>query len=210
MTVSWKTSDVKTAEDLFKKELITGGSGTSDNSVRFPTALNHILGTKFKVIPGYPGSSALTLALERGETAGIGGINYSSIVANKPEWLNEKKINILLQLSLRSHPDLSGVPTILDLAKDEEQRQALELIFSQTEISRVIFGPPGMPADRLQALRSAFDKMIKDKGFLDDAMRLHIEINNPMPGEEVQDLIARLQKSKPEIVKRAAGAIHAE
>jgi len=207
VTISWMTSEVKSTADLFKKELITGGSGATDNSVRFPTALNNILGTKFKVIPGYAGSSALTLALERGETAGIGGINYSSIVANKPDWLTDKKINILLQISLRGHPDLRDVPTVLDMAKDDEQRQVLELIFSQTEMARVVFGPPGMPEDRLLAMQSAFDRMIKDKGFLADAERAQIEINNPMSGDEVRKLVARLQLSKPAIVKRAAEAI---
>ena len=114
VALSWHTSPVKTAKDLFTTELVTGGAGVTDQSVMFPKALDHILGTKFKVITGYGGTADTTLAVERGETAGIGAMNFSSVQANKPQWLSEKKINVLVQYGLARHPDLPDVPTVLE------------------------------------------------------------------------------------------------
>ncbi len=210
VALAWHTAPVKSTADLFTTELITGGAGATDQSVIFPIALNRILGTKFKVIPGYAGSAATALAMERGETSGIGGMNFSSILANKPEWIRDKQITVLVQLALQRHPDLPNVPTVLELAKTEDQRQILELIFSQSDMSRVIFGPPGMPADRLKALRTAFNTMMKDKDFLAEAEKIKMEINNPMSGEDVEKLVNKLQKTKPEIVKQAAEAIRTQ
>jgi tripartite-type tricarboxylate transporter receptor subunit TctC len=208
VSLSWHTSPVKTAADLMKTELIVGGAGATDQSVVFPTALNRILGTKFKIIPGYAGSAATSLALERGEISGIGGMNFSSILANKPDWLRDKKINILVQLALERHPDLPDVPTVVELAKTDRQRAILELVFSQSSMGRAILGPPGIPADRLQALRSAFDAMMKDKEFLAEADKMKIEINQPMSGKNMAQLVDKLYRATPEIVKEASAAIN--
>lgn len=207
VALSWRTSDVKTANDLFDKELIVAGGGATDQSVVYPTALNRVLGTKFKIIPGYPGSAAMGLAIERGEVSGIGGINFSSILANKPDWLRDKKVNILVQLALSRHPDLPDTPTVLQIAKTDTQRQVLELIFAQTELARSIFGPPGVPSDRLDALRAAFDAMMKDKDFLAEAERMKIEINSPTPGKDIDALLHKLRATDKKIIELAAAAI---
>ncbi|MBX9739728.1 MAG: hypothetical protein K2X62_06645 [Beijerinckiaceae bacterium] len=207
VSLAWHTSSVKTAEDLMKTELIVGGAGATDQSVLYPTALNRILGTKFKVIPGYGGSAATALAMERGETSGIGGMNFSSVLANKPDWLRDKKINILVQLSLDRHPDLPNVPTVVELAKTDEQRDVLQLIFAQSSMGRAIFGPPGIPEDRLKALRGAFDAMMKDKDILAEAEKLKMELNQPMPGVKMAELVDRLYKVKPETLKKAQEAV---
>jgi tripartite-type tricarboxylate transporter receptor subunit TctC len=207
VAISWQTSPVKTAQDLFTTELVVGGGGPTDSSVLYPTVLNNVLGTKFKVITGYAGSAATSLAMERGETFGVGGMNFSSIMAGKPDWLAEKKINVLVQLSLDRHPDLKDVPTVIELAKNEDQRETLQLVFAQTAMNRVIFGPPKIPAERLKALRAAFDAMMSSKDFIAEADKLKIELNQPMSGERIEQLVARLHKVNPKVLDMAIAAM---
>ena len=208
VAVSWKTSPIATSGDLMANELVVGGGGATDQSVVFPTALNRILGTKFKIVTGYPGTADMTLALERGEIAGI-AMNYSSIIANRPAWARDHLVHFLLQMSLERHPGLPTTPTVIELAQTDDQRRVLELVFSQSDISRVIFAPPGLAPDRLKALRAAFDAMMVDREFLDDASKSGIEINRPMPGGEVEALVKKLHAASPELVKRAAEAARA-
>ena len=125
VSVAWHTAPVKKAQDLFTTELIVAGAANTDQSVLFPNALNKLLGTKFRIIAGYGGSSETALALERGEAQGIGGWNYSSIQTNRPQWLRDATINILVQLSLARHPDLPNVPTVLEIARNDEERAAI-------------------------------------------------------------------------------------
>jgi tripartite-type tricarboxylate transporter receptor subunit TctC len=207
VALSWHTSPVKTAKDLFTTELVTGGAGVTDQSVMFPKALAHILGAKFRVVSGYGGTADTTLALERGETAGIGAMNFSSVQANKPQWLSEKKINVLVQYGLTRHPDLLDVPTVIDLTRSEDERELLQLIFAQSSMARAIYGPPNIPPERLKLLRAAFDRMMKDPEFLADAARSKMEINQPMPGEKMSELVNRLYAVKPELIARAREAI---
>jgi tripartite-type tricarboxylate transporter receptor subunit TctC len=210
VALAWETSPIKTAEDLLSKELIVGASGSTDQSVLFPVALNRVLKTKFKVVSGYEGSAAQGLALERGEVSGIGGMNYSTILANKPEWLKSKKVNILIQLALARHPDLPTVPTAIELAKTPEQRAVLELIFASSSIGRVIFAPPGVPAERLAELRAAFDAVMADKEFLAEAERLKVEINQPMPGKAVAALVEKLHQVSPDVAQQARAAVETQ
>ena len=207
VAIAWRSSLVRKASDLLTTELIVGGAGVTDNSVVFPTALNRILATKFRIVTGYAGTADLTLALERGEIAGIGGMNYSSLMANKPEWLQNNLVTILVQLALERHPDLQNVPTVLELATTAQQRQILELVFSQAEISRVIFGPPGIPAERVAELRAAFSAMMTDREFIEDAAKARIEINRPMAGAAVEALVQKLRSTDPELVRIAADAV---
>lgn len=207
VAISWQTAPVKTAQDLFTTELVGGGGGPTDSSVLYPTVLNNVLGTKFKVIAGYAGSAATSLAMERGETFGVGGMNFSSIVAGKPDWLAEKKINVLVQLALDRSPALKDVPTVIELAKNQGQRDTLQLIFAQTAMNRVVFGPPKMPADRLNALREAFDAMMSSKDFLAEAEKLKIEINQPMSGKRIEQLLERLHKVDPKVLEMAIAAM---
>jgi tripartite-type tricarboxylate transporter receptor subunit TctC len=207
VAVAWHTAAVKTAKDLFTTELITGGAGTTDQSVMYPVALSNILGMKFKVITGYGGSADTSLAMERGETFGIGAINFASVQANKPDWLRDKKINVLVQLALARHPGLPDVPTVIELTRNDEERELLQLIVAQSSMARAIYGPPNIPADRLQILRTAFDNMMKDREFLAEAEKLKMEINQPMPGEKMAELVNRLYSAKPELVAKARQAI---
>jgi tripartite-type tricarboxylate transporter receptor subunit TctC len=207
LVVSWKTSPVKTAKDLFDHELITGGSGATDGNVIFPRAMNKVLGTKFKVISGYQGTANVSLALERGEIAGTGSWHYSSMMASKPQWLEDGTVNVLVQLALAPHPKVKGAPTVIDLAKTDEQRAILELIFAQQDMGRPVYGPPGVPADRLAALRKAFQEMVRDPKVIEEAAAIKIELNNPMSGEDMAKLVERLHKMPATAIREASEAI---
>jgi tripartite-type tricarboxylate transporter receptor subunit TctC len=207
VTVAWHTAPVKTAQDLFTTELITGGAGATDQSVMYPMALKNILGMKFKIVTGYGGTADTTLAMERGETFGIGAMNFASIQANKPEWLRDKKVNVLVQLALNRHPNLPDVPTAIELSRNAEEKELLQLIVAQSAMTRAIYGPPGIPPDRLQMLREAFNKMMTDAEFLAEAEKAKMEINQPLPGDKIAELVNRLYSAKPEIVAKAQEAI---
>lgn len=207
MVVAWHTSPVKTAADLLTHTLIVGGSGATDGNVIFPRTMNNVLGTRMKVIPGYGSTASIATAMEQGEVEGMGSWHYSSILAGKPQWLAEKKIALLVQLSLARHPDQPAIPTVLELAHDDEERALIELVFAQQQMGRPVFAPPGLPPERLTALRQAFAAMMRDPAVLADAEAHHIEINQPMQGAEIEALIARLHALPPDLVKRAAEAI---
>ena len=207
MVVAWHLAAVKTAADLFTKPLIVGGSGATDGNVIFPNTMNNVLGTRMKVIPGYGSTASIATAMEQGEVEGMGSWHYSSILAGKPQWLAEHKIVLLVQLSLARHPDQPSVPTVLELARDESERSLIELVFAQQQMGRPVFAPPDIPAERLAALRQAFDAMMHDPEVLADAEAHHIEINQPMAGLEIERLIGRLHGFPPALMKRAAQAI---
>jgi tripartite-type tricarboxylate transporter receptor subunit TctC len=207
VSVAWKTSAVKTAADLFTKELIVAGAASTDQSVLFPNALNKLLGMKFKIIAGYGGSSETALALERGEAQGIGGWNFSSIQTNKPQWLKDGLITVLLQLSLQRHPDLPGVPTVLEIARNDAERAVLKLVFAQSQMGRAVLAPPEIPAEAARIQREAFAAMMRDAEFLADAKRSLIEINQPMGSVEMVKLIEDLHASAPDVVRRAAEVV---
>ena len=166
LAISWHTSPVKTAQDLYKQELVVASSGATDLSTICPTSLKNLLGMNFKVVSGYKGSSGQMLALERGEVAGMGGFNYGSLASARPTWLPEKKVSVLLQYSFEPHKALPGVPTLDKLARTQEEKDILALILRPQQMGRAIFGPPGIPADRLAALRPAFDAFLAEKEVL--------------------------------------------
>jgi tripartite-type tricarboxylate transporter receptor subunit TctC len=203
VTVSRSDSPISTLDELFTKELVVGGAGASDNSVVFATILSRMFGAKLKLVAGYNGSGDTVMALDRGEVQGIAGWNYSSITTMRPDWLRDKKINILLQMSLTRHPELPNVATILELARDDRQREILRLIFAQSQMGRVIMGPPTMPRAMVEAHRQAFDRVLKDPEFLADVEKMRLEISGPMSGAEVDQLVGSLYRATPERIKEA-------
>jgi tripartite-type tricarboxylate transporter receptor subunit TctC len=202
--VSWHTSKVKTVEDALKHELIVGGSGPNDTEVT-PAVLNNILGTKFKIISGYPSSSAVTLAMERGEVEGLCS-SYSSIENRNRNWITEKKVNFLVQNSTKKHPDLPNVPLVTDLAKTEEQKQILRLVFARQVMGRPFTAPPGVPAERVAILRKAFMDTMKDPAFLAEANKADLEVT-PVSGEEIQKLVEEVYQTPKDIAERAAAML---
>ena len=205
--VSWnKPGNVTKFEELYTKQLTVGGTGAAADTDQFPRILNNVLGTKMKIVTGYPGGNDVNLALERGEVDGRCGWSWSSVESTRANWLKEKKINILIQLALQKHPDLPDVPLITEQAKNEEQKQILTLIFARQALGRPYLAPPGIPQDRVDALRKAFMDTLKDPEFLAEAEKAQLEIT-PVSGEAVQKLVADVYKTPPEIAKKAADAL---
>ena len=204
--VALSSSGIATFDDVLTKPLTIGSTGVGDDTYQFPAVMNAVLGTKFKMITGYPGGNDISLALERGEVQGRCGWSWSSIVATRMNWVTGKKIVVLVQMSLSKHPDLPDVPLVMDLAKTAEQRQIFKLIFARQVMGRPFVAPPGVPADRLAALRQAFMETMTDKAFLDDAAAGKFEIN-PVGGAELEALVKEIYGTPPEVTKKAAAIL---
>ena len=188
-TAAWAASGIKTIDDAKRREVTAGATGGSTSS-QYPKAMNALLGTRFKIILGYPGGNDINLAMERGEVDVRGSNSWSSWKATRPQWLAEHKINILVQIGLKKAPDLDA-PLLMDLASNAEDRALLRLLSASTQVGRPIFTTPGVPAERVAALRAAFDAMVRDPAFLDDAKQAHFDID-PVPGEALQKLVGEV------------------
>ena len=202
----WHTAPVSHITDVATKEVLVGSTTVGTTMNDFPLLLNDLLGYKFKVVRGYKGTPAINIATERGEIQGNGGVGLASVKTLSQSWIDEKKIKFIVQYNLRPSPELPGVPMVMDLAKTEEQKTAMRLLFARTEYARPYFLPPDVPTERVQALRRAFDATMKDPAFVADAKKLQIELS-PMTGEAMQALVAKLAKTPPEIVKRVRNAL---
>ena len=201
--LSWGKSDVRSIADAQKSELVVGASGTSGDTYVFPTILNAELGTKMKIITGYPGGNEISMALDRGEVQGRCGWSYSSMMATHGRWLKDGTIHILAQVALSKHPDLPDVPLAIDLAKTDEQRDVMRLVFARQAMAWPFATPPGVPQDRLDALRKAFDTMVVDPEFLADAEKGNFEIR-PVSGIEIDHIIDQVYHIAPEVARRTA------
>jgi tripartite-type tricarboxylate transporter receptor subunit TctC len=198
---TWGAKGIKSVDDLKKQEVIVGGTGTDGPSSVFPRMMNAMLGTKFKIITGYAGADEL-LAVERGEADGRCGFGWDSIKTTRPEWIRDKKIDVLLQFSLQRMPELPDVPTMIELVTNPDDKRVLELVSATNEMGRPFAAPPEIPGDRAAALRDAFVKATKDKDLLADAQKQNIEID-PITAQDIQTLLDELYKTPPEIGARA-------
>jgi len=203
--VTWNTSPVKTIAQAQQQQVIVSASGATSNSVMMPRITNALLGTKFKVVTGYTDPD-VTLAMERGEVEGVCGLAYTTLKATRPAWFRDHKINVLLQIGMNKFPDLPNVPSAIDLVSKSEDKKTLQLILIRQEMGRPFALPPGVPADRVQMLRRAFDATLKDPAFLADAKRLQMEID-PLTGEEVEKLLRTAYAAPKDVVARAAPLI---
>jgi hypothetical protein len=200
VAASWHTSGIKTIEDAKQRELLIGATAFGvDDATIFPAVTNSLFGTKFKWVLGYRGGTDMNLAMESGETFGRVGWSWSSIKSVNAEWLRDKKINILLQLALAKHPDLPDVPLVMDLARNDIERQALELVFSRQTMGRPFLAPPGLPDDRAKALRAAFEAASRDPQLLAEAERMKLEVN-PVSGADVEALVARMYAAPKDVI----------
>jgi tripartite-type tricarboxylate transporter receptor subunit TctC len=204
--VAWKTSGIIGFEDTLSKELIVGGTGQAADTDQFPRILNGVLGTKFRIVTGYPGGNDVTLAMERGEVKGRCGWSWSSVLSTHKRWIEDKSISVLVQLSLNKHPDLPDVPLVMDFAKTEDQQQMFKLIFARQVMGRPYLAPPDVPKDRAEALRKAFMDTMKDSEFLADAEKSQLEIN-PVDGAEVEKLVKELYQTPKPLADKAAQLI---
>jgi tripartite-type tricarboxylate transporter receptor subunit TctC len=204
--ISWKTSPIKTWDDLFKTEYKAGGEGKGADPDVYATLIKSSFGANVKLITGYPGTSNISLAMERGELDGLCGISYSTLRSTHPDWLKNKEINLLVQGALEKDPEMPNVPFMLDLAKSDEQKQMLRLTLAPQAIARPFVAPPGVPADRAKALQKAFDDTMKDPEFIAEAKRLGLDVN-PLSGEQVLDMLKGLYATPKPLVQQAKAAL---
>lgn len=201
VVVVWHTSAAQTAQDLFNKEFVIGGSAPSSNPVVLPRIMNSLAGTKFKVITGYESNSQVLLAAERGEVDGAAGFGYDGLKSTRADLVREKKLRILMQVALAKHPELPDVPLVMDFIKDDDGRKIMELILARQENGRPFVAPPDLPAGAAQALRAGFAKMVTQPAFLAEANTLNLEINVSTP-EEIMDLINRAYDLPASLVQK--------
>ena len=198
---TWHTTGVTTLAQLKTKELAVGATGPSGDTFQFPKIANGVLGTRFKIISGYPGGNDVDLAMERGEVQGRCGWSWTSVTATHRPWLDRKWINIVFQMGLSKHPDLADVPQIMDLAPTDQDRAIFKLIFARQVMAWPFATPPGVPSDRVAALRKAFMDTMKDGDFLADAHKGNFEIR-AVSGEEIQKLIADIYETPPAVAEK--------
>jgi tripartite-type tricarboxylate transporter receptor subunit TctC len=199
----WNTSSIKSLNDLWTKEGIFGANGVGSAGIDFPLVVRDVLGMKLKVIPGYADQTSVRLAMERGEIDGTFGNGWTSLNATQPTWVSEGKVRIITQFGFEKDPEIPGdVPVLLDLVKNEADRQAIELVTARQEFSKPYVAPPGVPPERLNILRKAFDAAIKDPEFAAEAKQENLEINEPMNGADLAALTLKLSQTPPAVVAR--------
>ena len=201
MLAVWHTAPAQTLEEARNKEVIVGSTGRTSPTHIVPQVLNEIHGTKFKIVSGYNGVSQLNLAMERGEIQGRGA-SWLSVIVSKPEYIAEKKLKPLVVDGLTRDPAIPDAPRLIELAKTDRERQAVTLISASSEFGRAIFAAPETPADRLAALRKAFDAALHDPELLAEAKRRKIDIE-PQNGLALQKLVAEVVGASPDAVAYA-------
>jgi tripartite-type tricarboxylate transporter receptor subunit TctC len=206
VTYVWNTAPVQSLEDLKSTELIVGAQAPGSTQYDFPVLANVLFGYKFKVITGYESTPKIHLAMERGEVQGNGATNWTTLKLLNSDWIADKKVKVLGQWGLKKHPDLPDAPLVLDVAKTEADKQALRLALARLEYGRPFFLPPGVPAERVHALRRAFDAAMKDPELVAEAEKSKIEID-PVRGEEVAELVRQVNATPSEVVARVRAAL---
>ena len=191
---------VKTIQQVMERETVLGATGRSSMVAVYPTLLNHVVGTKFKIVLGYAGSAQAMLAMERGEVEGH-SIPWEGVKSRAEQHLTDKTINILVQYGLKRHPELPDIPTSVELGRSAEDVEALAMFANASDVGRFTLSTPDTPPERIQVLRRAFDAMVKEPDFIADLKRQQLELG-PLPGEELQRLVADMAKVSPTTVER--------
>jgi len=202
----WKSTGVTSVDEAKKKQVLMGGTGAGSYTTLYPLVMNHILGTKFKIVSGYNSTAEIRLAMERNEVQGRAGNNFNSLKAENADWLKEGRIAILAQVGLERDPEFSQVPLLIDLAKNDEERRILKLFSADVVIGRPFLTAPGVPADRVAILRKAFADMTKDPDFLKESAQANLDVSL-VEGEKIQKVVEELVQTPPDIVAKAKAAM---
>ena len=206
--VTLKGSKIKTFDDALTQKAVFGGVSTNDSTYEYGHLHKRTSGAQYDVVAGYRGTPDIALAMERGEIDGVCGWDWSSFKSQKPDWLRDGKVNVLLQVGLEpnagAHPH--GRSVGVQIREERADRKVVELVVSQQVFQRSYIAPPGIPAEQLNTLRAAFDATMTDKQFLDEAEKLRIDIS-PLSGAKVQELVQKLYAAPQDIVERARQAI---
>jgi tripartite-type tricarboxylate transporter receptor subunit TctC len=204
MVFLWKTSPVKTFADAQKIQSTLSGTGAGSTVSIFPTVMNNVFGTRFKLVMGYKGSNEAMLAVERGEVEGH-STSWTALKVAHPTWRPEHLINILVQFAIKRHPEMQDIPTAVELARNDEERQILTAIMSAAEVGSAFFTPPGVPAERVTMLRRAFDATMRDPELLSEADKMKLA-TGPMTGEELQKMVVDLSNISPGMLEKVRHA----
>src|SRR4029077_5702564 len=189
LCISWGGSKFKTIDDAMKTQMIVAGPCAGASRDIYPVGLNDVLKTKFKVITGYQGSQETIIAIERGEVDGRCGWGWSSLQNTRPDWIRDKKINFLLQLALAKSPNIPDSPLVMDLVKDQADKQMLTLLFGPLSINKPFFAPPGLARERVAELRKAFADAMNDAELRAEVIKLTGEDLEPTSGDDAQKLV---------------------
>jgi len=206
LCISWASSPIKTWDDVMVKQFTVGGDGADADPDIFAKLYKNVFGAKIRLATGFPGTSDITLAMQRGEVHGLCGISWSTLKSQHGAWVRERKINLLLQAAPTKEPELPNVPMAADFARNAEQRQILNFILASQIMARPFVAPPGIPADRRAALRAAFDATMKDPAFLADAKKVALDVR-PVSGADLDALIASLYATPKDVIAKATRAI---
>jgi tripartite-type tricarboxylate transporter receptor subunit TctC len=204
MVFMWKTSPVKTFADAMKIQSTLSGTGAGSTVAIYPTVMNNVFGTRFKLVMGYRGSNEAMLAVERGEVEGH-STSWTALKVAHPDWVRDKSVSILVQFALRRHAELSEIPTAVELARTDEERAVLSAIMNASEVGTAFFTTPGVPPDRVDALRRAFDATMKDPEFVAEVRRTGVALA-PITGEELQKFVAEVSDLPPALLEKVRAA----
>jgi tripartite-type tricarboxylate transporter receptor subunit TctC len=202
----WHSAGVKTIEEAKRKEVTIGSTSTAGNNFVYPKLVKELIGAKFKIITGYPGGAPIDLAMERGEVQGRGSNPWNNYKLAHPSWISEGKLIALVQMSRNRHPELPNVPRLLDLAPNEDARKIFELMSVGADIGRPMLTAPGVPADRVKALREAFAKTMADPAFREEAAKRDVEVD-PTLGEDLQALVEKMLQTDPKTIDLLAATL---
>jgi tripartite-type tricarboxylate transporter receptor subunit TctC len=202
--ITWGSSQAKTFADAQRRKTVVGATSLRGAPRDFAVFLNAVAGAKFEIISGYKGTDEILLAMEKGEVEGICGFEWVSLISQKPDWVRDKKINILVQMALDESEEISrlGVPTVWKYIKGEEDRRLFGFLVSEQQFQRPYLLPPGTPKDRVDILRAAFDAMVKDSAFLAVAKKLGVSLT-PATGAAVQAMVEKFYATPAKLVERS-------
>lgn len=200
--VTWSSAPAETIEDLKTKQITVGSSGAASTPTFYAKLLNEVLGTRLKIIVGYPGQTEAFLAMERGEIDGYSSVFYSTLMATKPDWLRDRKIKAFVQYGPVREKALGGVPFLSDLVADPEDKLLIEAALAPLALGRPYLMPPHVPAERLDAMRQAMSDTFADPQFLEDANELGLGIDAPRSGAEIQAVMERAYAIPPAVIER--------
>jgi len=198
----WKTAPVYSLADLQKREISVGSSGANSTPSFYARLINATLGTKMKIVVGYPGQNEVYFAMERREVDGFPSLFYNTLNATHPNWRTEKNIRLILQYGLEKEPALPDVPSALDVVTNPEDKLLLQAGLAEVTLGRPYVMPPNVPADRVAIMRKAFADTFQDPGFVSDSRRMALGVNSPRTGEQIQQLIAETYRAPPKVIDR--------
>jgi tripartite-type tricarboxylate transporter receptor subunit TctC len=206
---TWHTLGVKSIEDVRRREVLMGSTGAGSYTMLYPTLLNNVLGMKFKIVSGYKSTNEIHLAMEREEVFGRAGNFFSSLKSQNPDWLRDKKIDMLLQFGAVRDPEWPDVPLLTDLATNDEQRQIFKLFSAEIALGRTFVTTPGIPADRLAALRQAFEETLRDPAFLGDLKKADMQAR-PLTHDKARALADEIINMPSELISKAKAAMRTQ